>query len=128
MPKVMSRQRSSQMRQGSETPQADNPIISLMLNAVPASAKKFRSRRDGSVREVVVHQSHQRHRSGGLLCARRKFYASRCILPSHCGFTPPSRCVSLSFQMNTVVLWPTVNIRWNGFLGYALASGLQCDV
>ena len=35
MPQVTSRQGSSQRRLGSEKPQADNHIVSLMPNAVP---------------------------------------------------------------------------------------------
>jgi hypothetical protein len=28
---------------------------------------------------------------------------------------------------NTLTLWPTVNVQWNRFIGYTLASGLQCS-
>ena len=38
MPHVMSRQGSSQMRLGSEKPQADNHIVSLMPDAGPHSS------------------------------------------------------------------------------------------
>ena len=31
------------------------------------------------------------------------------------------------FTTNSLAMWPTVTIRQNGFRGYALASGLQCD-
>jgi len=40
MPQVTSCQGSSQMRLGSEKPQADNHIVSLMPNAVPDSSQR----------------------------------------------------------------------------------------
>jgi len=41
----------------------------------------------------------------------------------HCYFSPHQSPRS----KNPLALWPTVTIHRNGFIGYALASGLQCD-
>jgi len=38
-----------------------------------------------------------------------------------------SRSVGLLFLTNTLALWPTVTIRRNGFIGYTVASSLQCN-
>jgi len=40
MPQVTSQQGSSQMRLGSEKPQADYPIVSLMPDVVPNSSQR----------------------------------------------------------------------------------------
>jgi len=66
------------------------------------------------------------HPGGRLLRARRQYHVSRCISPSDRRFAVSSRSVGLQFQTNTLALWPTVTIRRNGFIGYTLASGLQC--
>jgi len=42
----------------------------------------FLSGRNGCVRLDALQQSRQRHPGGGLLCAWRQYYASRCISPS----------------------------------------------
>jgi hypothetical protein len=62
------------------------------------------SGRHGSVRVDAVHQSRQRHPGGGLLWARHQSHTSRCISPSHRGFTVSSRSVNLLFQTNTLGL------------------------
>jgi len=89
--------------------------------------KTFPSGRNGSVRVDAHCQSRQRHPGGGLLCARRQYHASHCISPSDRCFAISSRSVGRLFQTNTLALWPTVTIRRNGFIGYTLASGSQCN-
>jgi hypothetical protein len=85
------------------------------------------SRRSGSVCIDALCQSRQRHPGGALLRARHQFNSSRSISPSDCCFTVSSHSVGLLFQTTTLALWLTVTIRRNGFMGYALAFGLQCD-
>ena len=89
--------------------------------------KTFPSGRNGSVKVDALRQSHQRHHGGGLLSARRQYRASRCISPSDRCFAISSRSFGLQFQTNTLALLPTVTIRQNGFIGYMLASGSQCN-
>ena len=89
--------------------------------------KKYPSGRNGSVRADTVRRSHQRHPGGGIPRARCTYSESHCISPSHRGFTVSCGSVGLLQYMNTLALWPTVTIRRNGFIGYALGSGLQCD-
>jgi len=75
----------------------------------------------------VLRQSRQRHPGTGILRTWRQYKLSRCISPSDRCFTVSSRSGGLPFQMITLALWPTVTIHRDGFIGYALASGLQCD-
>jgi len=89
--------------------------------------KTFLAGRNGSVRVDALRQSRQRHPGGGSLSARRPDHSSRYISPSDRRFTVSSRSVGLLFWTNTLALWPTVTIRRNGFIGYTLASGLQCN-
>ena len=48
---------------------------------------------------------------------RRPIAVSPCLLA----------LAGLIFLTNLLVLWPTVTIRWNWFIGYVLASELQCN-
>jgi len=89
--------------------------------------KTFPFRGNGSVRQDTRHQSHQRYPGGGLLCVRLQYHTSRRISPSDRRFTISSRSVGLLFSTNTLALWPTVTVCLNGFIGYTLASGLQCN-
>jgi hypothetical protein len=89
--------------------------------------QKIPSGRMGSVKVDSLQQSSQRHPGCGLLCARHQLNASRFILPSDRCFTGSSRSVGLLFQTITLAVWPTVTICENEFIGYALASGLQCN-
>jgi hypothetical protein len=86
-----------------------------------SSGKKY------SVWAEWLGQSHQRHPGVSLLCAQHQYNASRCISPSNRCFIVSSRSVGLLLKMIILVLWPTVTVHRNGFIGYALASGLQCD-
>jgi len=86
----------------------------------------FPCRRIGSVRVEALRRSRQRHPSSSVLRARGEFNASLTKSPSYCCFTVSSSSVGL-FETITMALWPTVTIRRNGFIGYALASWLQCD-
>ena len=78
-------------------------------------------------------------------CPSLQFYVVFCFLHvqwwvdpthinknhSHPGGMAPSewtRSVGLLFWTNTLLLWPTVTIRWNKFIGYRLASGFECNV
>jgi len=81
---------------------------------------------NGSVGVDSLCQSHESHPAGGLLRNQRQYNTSRCISPSDRCFTLSSHSVSLLFQTITLALWPTVTLRWNRFIGYELASGLQC--
>jgi len=88
--------------------------------------RTFRSGRNGSGRVDALRQSCQRYPGGRLLRARRQYHASHSISPCDRRFAISSRSVGLLCQTNTLALWPTVTIRRNGFIGYILASGLQC--
>jgi hypothetical protein len=81
----------------------------------------------GSVGVHALCQSHQSHTGGGLLRAQCEFNTSHAILPSHHWFNFSSGSISLLFYTITLMLWPTVTIRWDRFIGYALAPGLQCN-
>jgi hypothetical protein len=83
--------------------------------------------RNGFVRVDTLCHSRQSHPGGGLLRTWCQCNASRCISRFDRCFTVSSRSVGLLFSTSTVALWPTVTIRRNGFIGYALASGLPCD-
>jgi len=89
--------------------------------------KIFPSGQNGSVRVDTLRQRRQRHPGGGLLPARHQYHASCCISPSDRCFTVSSCSVGLVLSTNALPLWPTVTICRNGFIGYVLASGLQCD-
>jgi len=89
--------------------------------------KTFPSARSGSVRVDALRRSRRRHPGGRSLRAWPQYHASRCISPSDRCFSVSSRSVGVLFSTNTLALWPTVTIRGNGFIGYALASGLQCN-
>jgi len=106
-------------------------------NESAVDGKSQRLRREGnagitsginiSVWAEWLRQSRQRHPIGRLLRTRRQYHTSRCILHSDGGFTISPRSVGLLISTYTLVLWPTVTIHWNGFIGYVLASGLQCN-
>ena len=104
-----------------------NHYRQLVRRFIMHQQKIFPSGRNGSVRVDALRQSCQRHPVGGLLRAQPQCHASRCISPSDDCFTVSSCSVGLLFWTNALALWPTVTIRSNGFIGYALASGLQCD-
>jgi len=87
----------------------------------------FPSSQNGSVRVDALGLSHQRHSSGGLLSAWCQYHLSYCILPSDHGLTITRRSVGVLVKTNTLALWPIVTKRRNGFIGYVLGSGLQCD-
>jgi len=89
--------------------------------------KTFLSRRNGSIRVVAVRQSGQRHPPGGVLHAWLWYNALRCISPSHRSFTVSPSSVSLLFHTNTLALGPIMTIHRKKLIGYAHASGLQCD-
>jgi len=74
------------------------------------------SRVNGSVTVDALPQSRPWHPGGGSLHARRQYHASHCISPSYRGFTVSSRSVCLPFFTNTLALWPTETICWNGFI------------
>jgi hypothetical protein len=78
---------------------------------------------NGCVRVDALRQSRQRHPGGGLLHARHQYYALCCIAPSDRRFAVSSHSVGRLF---TLALWPAVTILRNGFIGYTLASELQC--
>jgi hypothetical protein len=59
--------------------------------------------------------------------AWHQFNGSHCISPSEHRFPISSRSVGLLFKTITLALWPTVTQRRNGFIGYACASGLECN-
>ena len=89
--------------------------------------RKIPCRRNCFARVDALHHCRQRHLSGRFLCTWRQNQMSHCISPSNHGFTISSRLVGDLFQTNTLLLWPIVTIHLNGYIGYALASGLQCD-
>jgi len=105
----------------------DTGVSTIYNHSIWHQQKTFPSGRNGSVRVDALRQSRQRHHGGGLLRARRQYHPSRCISPSDRCFAVSSRSVGLLFQTNTLALWPTVTIRRNGFIGYTLASGSQCN-
>ena len=105
----------------------DPPRCFIPAAEVVHQQKTFPSGRDGSVRVDALCQSLQRHPGGGLLSARCQYRPSHCISPSDRRFAISSHSVSLLFQTNTLALLSTVTIRRNGFIGYTLASGLQCN-
>ena len=86
--------------------------------------KIYPSGRNGSVKVDVLRQSYERQPGSGLLRAQSQFNASLSISSCDCWFTISSRFVGLLFYTITLALWVTVTIRQNGFIGYALASGL----
>jgi len=94
---------------------------------VPHQEKRFPSVRNGCVRVDELCQSRQRHTGGGWLRARRQYHPSRYISPSECRFAVSSRPVGLRFSTNTLALWRTVTICWDGFIGYTVASEWQCN-
>jgi hypothetical protein len=56
------------------------------------------------------------------------------IITRHIAYLPPiadspfpSHSVGLLLETITLALWPAVTICQNGFIGYALLLGLQCD-
>ena len=69
----------------------------LYTTQVNHQEKIFPSGRNGSVRVGALHQSHQRHHGGRLLCAQPRYHASHCISPSDRCFTVSSRSVGLLF-------------------------------
>jgi hypothetical protein len=105
--------------------QIEEPVYCTELGDHPH--KIFPSWRNGSVRLDSLRQSHQSHPSGRLLCTRPLYHEARCISPSDSCFTVSSCSAGLLFSTDAPALWPTVTIRRNRFIGYALASGLQCD-
>jgi hypothetical protein len=89
--------------------------------------KIFPSRWNSSVRVDALLQGRQRHPDGRLLRARHQFNVSRSISPTDRCCTITSRSVGLLFYTITLLLGLTVTIHRNGFVGYALPSGLHCD-
>ena len=101
--------------------------VTVIAIIAPHQQKTFPSWRNGSIRVDALRQSRHRHPGGGLLRAQRHYDMSHCISPSDRRFAVSSCSVGLLFQTNTLALWPTVTIRQNGFIGYTLGSGLQCN-
>jgi len=87
----------------------------------------FPSGRNGYVGVDGPRLSRQRDPGWGLHPAQCQYHSSRGISPSNRCFAVSSRSVGLLFWMNTLALWRTVTIRRNGFIGYTLESGLQCN-
>jgi len=98
-----------------------------MHSSVLHQQKIYPSSQNGFVGVDALRQSRQRHPSGGFFRARRQFNVSHSISPSDRCFTVSSRSVGLLFLTITLALWQTVTMGRNGFIGYALGSGLQCD-
>ena len=78
------------------------PVTAQQDAILPHQQKTFLSGRNCSVRVDPLHQSRQRHPGGRLLCARRQYYASRCIPPSDLRFF--SLCRSPILNKDSVVV------------------------
>jgi len=101
--------------------------ISLSSSSFTHQQRNIPFRWNVSISVDVLRQSCQRHPGRELLCARCQYNALHCISPSDRCFNISCCSVGLVFYTVTLALLQTVTIRWNGFIGYALASGLQCD-
>jgi len=102
-------------------------IVDHELHVSHHQQKNIWSAQNCSTWVDMLCYSCQRYPGGDVLYSWPQYLASHRMPPSDRSFTIFSSSVCLQFQTNTLALWPTVTIRRNGFLGYTLASGLQCN-